>query len=53
MFLLLLVSLTAGVAAYRMAWTQQHKKLAGVGILMCSFGVLQTVMQALARSFGL
>ncbi len=53
MFLLLVVSLAAGVAAYRMAWTQQHRKLAGVGILMCSFGVLQTFMQVLARSFGL
>ena len=47
------IALAAGITAYRMAWTEQHRKLAAAGILLCSFGMLRTLVPVLARGLGL
>lgn len=43
------VGLSAGIAAFKMAWTEQHRKLASVGILLCGFGLLQRAVPILLR----
>ena len=49
MFAVLVIGLSAGITAFRMAWTEQHRKLASVGILMCGFGLLQMGLPVLFR----
>lgn len=49
MFAVLVIGLSAGITAFRIAWTEQHRKLASVGILMCGFGLLQMGLPVLFR----
>jgi hypothetical protein len=46
------ICLTAAIMAFRMAWTDQHRKLATAGILLNGFGLLHLMLPALARGLG-
>ena len=47
------IGLVAGITAFRMAWAEQHRKLASIGIILCAFGVLQRILPLAIRGLRL